>query len=67
MPRPVIDHYETNEYYTIKVTKPSLRYIDFFLSERFYLGAGERNTGLEIFDDFVIETCLTIDSDLHLR
>ena len=31
MPRPVIDHYETNEYYTIKVTKPSLRYIDFFL------------------------------------
>lgn len=31
MPRPVIDHYETNEYYTIKVTKPSLRYLDFFL------------------------------------
>lgn len=31
MPRPVIDHFETNEYYTIKVTKPSLRYIDFFL------------------------------------
>ena len=31
MPRPVIDTQETNEYYTIKVTKPSLRYIDFFL------------------------------------
>ena len=31
MPRPVIDHSETNEYFTIKVTKPSLRYIDFFL------------------------------------
>lgn len=31
MPRPIIDHSETNEYYTIKVTKPSLRYIDFFL------------------------------------
>ena len=31
MPRPVVDTQETNEYYTIKVTKPSLRYIDFFL------------------------------------
>ena len=31
MPRPVIDTQETNEYFTIKVTKPSLRYIDFFL------------------------------------
>ncbi len=31
MPRPVNDTQETNEYYTIKVTKPSLKYIDFFL------------------------------------
>lgn len=31
MPRPVIDTQETNEYFTIKITKPSLRYIDFFL------------------------------------
>ncbi|KAB8033309.1 hypothetical protein [Fluviispira multicolorata] len=31
MPRPVVDFDETNEFYTIKVTKPSLRYIDFFL------------------------------------
>lgn len=31
MPRPVIDYEETNSSYTIKVTKPSLRYIDFFL------------------------------------
>ncbi|RDB36447.1 hypothetical protein [Spirobacillus cienkowskii] len=31
MPRPVIDHHETNDCYTIRVTKPSLKYIDFFL------------------------------------
>ncbi len=31
MPRPVVDIDETNEFFTLKVTKPSLRYVDFFL------------------------------------
>ena len=43
----------------------TVRNIDLFLAERFNLGACERNTGLKIFDDFVVKAGLAVDCDFH--
>ncbi len=35
-------------------------------ADRFHFRSGQRNAGLKIFEDFVVEAGLTIDGDFHV-